>query len=1106
MLNPTRALSSPCAAAALAFLAFTAHADVTLPALIGDGMVLQRNTRASVWGWAAPREEVRVSCAWDPRAPPVEVKGTADEHGRWRVFLPTPDAGGPFTVTIAGRDSSRTLRDVMVGDVWICSGQSNMEWPLSAIGPGSDTIPSAEKEIAAANHPAIRLFTVPNTMSAHERIDVDGARWRVCAPATAQGFSAVGYFFGRELNERLRVPIGLIDADWGGTVVQAWMSAESLKPFDEFAGDLEYLATLRLDPAGREAKLKGQGGDWWSRLDAASRVDAGWAAPDFDDSAWPQTAVPATWTGDLGIFDGVAYFRRVIDVPEQLPSWAAGECVLELGPIDDYDDTYINGVRVGFTHEDNQWSAPRRYVVPAGTLKRGLNVVAVRVLDTAGPGGINGSKDQLVLRAKGSDDMVPLAGQWRYRIGAKVSALPPRGETTRVNPNTPTILFNGMIRPLTPCTIRGVIWYQGESNRYDPAQYARLFPAMIRDWRRTWAADGNAESSGNADFPFYFVQIAPFRYAGDSGQTSLLREAQASALALPNTGMAVTLDLGEATDIHPKNKLDVGRRLARQALAGTYHVSGVEATGPIYASMAVDGSRARITFAHVTGGLVGRKGSGKDLDGFLIAGDDRQFHVAHAEIDGDLVVVTSPRVNAPTAVRYAWSQVPPASLFNAEGLPVPPFRTDDWQGPLSPPEDLGRTEFLTDDPAFTTLFNGTDLAGWVNVNCSPATWSVRNGRIFCTGTPTGVLRSDRMYENFVLELEWRHLAPGGNSGLFVWSDALTARGQPFTRSVEVQVMDGQEGNGYTSDGDIFPIHGARMTPENGRGGDRAFPVERRARFSPEWNHYRVECVNGAVSLAINGKMVTRGREVSPRKGYLCLESEGSPIEFRNLRIKELPASSSLTPEMTASPDEGFVSILTGDLAGWKMTKENEGHWRVDDWTINFDGQGTDLWSEKSYKDFVLIADWRWSGPAHDADLPIILPTGEYQLGPDGKQATARVKEAGDSGIYLRGSSKSQVNMWCWPIGSGEVYGYRTDASMPAEVKAGVTPKVAADAPLGQWNRFVITMKGDRLTVVLNGKTVIEDARLPGVPEEGPIALQAHGSPVQFGNLYIKELK
>ncbi|MCC6321148.1 MAG: DUF1080 domain-containing protein [Phycisphaerales bacterium] len=452
----------------------------------------------------------------------------------------------------------------------------------------------------------------------------------------------------------------------------------------------------------------------------------------------------------------------------------------------------------------------------------------------------------------------------------------------------------------------------------------------------------------------------------------------------------------------------------------------------------------------------------------------------------------------PTQFRVLWLQALSCGLVLAAAASLAPAQP-------------GATEHLTKDPDFKPIFNGSNLDGWVNINTAPSTWQVKEGVIVCSGKPTGLLRTQRSFENFILEFEWKHLSAEGNGGLFVCSDALPVRGQPFTRAIEVQVMLGGEGDWYTSDGDIFPIHGATMVPENPRpkGGSRAFPTEKRMKPAGEWNHYRVEVNNGDISLAVNGKVVTRGRKLSPRIGYICLESEGSELHFRNLKVKDLPASGgSMDPaadRIEMSTD--FKPLFTGvDFAGWKHTDKHKDHWEVDDWTIDFDGQSEDLWSEQSYKDFILIADWRWTGKAVDNDLPVILPNGDQARTDDGKPKTQKTPEAGDSGIYLRGSSKSQVNMWCWPVGSGEVYGYRTDAGMSPEVRAGVTPKLNADSKIGDWNRFVITMKGDRLTVVLNGKTVIDKAQLPGVAESGPIALQKHGSPIQFGNLYIKELK
>ncbi len=422
----------------------------------------------------------------------------------------------------------------------------------------------------------------------------------------------------------------------------------------------------------------------------------------------------------------------------------------------------------------------------------------------------------------------------------------------------------------------------------------------------------------------------------------------------------------------------------------------------------------------------------------------------------------------------------------------------------------GSQALENDHGGFVPLFDGRSLDGWKNINCAPSTWSVRDGMIHCTGVPIGELRTTRMYQNFVLELEWRHLKPKGNAGVFVWADALTAPGQPFHRAVEVQILDGREAPSHTSDGDVFPIHGVTIKPENGRdvGGMRAYPTEKRSKPSPEWNHYRIECIDGAIRLAVNGKVVTRGSESSLRKGYICLESEGSPVDFRNLRIKELPAGP-IQPSQIANADEGFVSLYNGvDLSGWKMHEGLVGHWKANDWQLQYDGLATgderDLWSERSYKDFTLIVDWRWSGHYDKTTKrPVVLPSGEAAKDENGDVKTVDVPLA-DSGIYLRGSSKSQINIWQWPVGSGEIYGYRTDQSMPASVRAGATPSTNADNPIGEWNRFEITMVGEYVTVVLNGKTVIDHCHLPGVAVEGPIALQHHGSEIEFANLFIKE--
>jgi predicted neuraminidase len=428
-----------------------------------------------------------------------------------------------------------------------------------------------------------------------------------------------------------------------------------------------------------------------------------------------------------------------------------------------------------------------------------------------------------------------------------------------------------------------------------------------------------------------------------------------------------------------------------------------------------------------------------------------------------------------------------------------------------------------DADGFLPLFNGRDLAGWVPMNVAAGgrpddTFTVRDGMIVSTGKPTGVMRTDRMYENFVVEMEWKHLEPAGNAGLFIWGDGVTAPGTPFARGIEVQILDEayitrnpKVGEWATGQGDVFAIHGATMVPDrpHPKGAMRCLPSERRTKPAGEWNHYRVECVDGVLKLAVNGKVVSGATQCNPRKGYICLESEGAPAHFRNLRVKELPGSGA-KPEETAKADPGYKSIYNGlDLTGWSQDPGHKGHWQPKDWTLAYDGNSEakikHLWTERSYGDFELVADWRLVDKPKRVRKPIVLPTGEIAKNDDGTEKTAEVDWAGEGGILLRGSDKAVVDMGGWPAGSGGVGGYRDDPSAAAAVRAGATPKAAADKKVGQWNRFVITMKGDRLTVVLNNQTVIADAHLPGVKSSGPIGLQDRGAAIEFANLFVREL-
>jgi hypothetical protein len=431
-------------------------------------------------------------------------------------------------------------------------------------------------------------------------------------------------------------------------------------------------------------------------------------------------------------------------------------------------------------------------------------------------------------------------------------------------------------------------------------------------------------------------------------------------------------------------------------------------------------------------------------------------------------------------------------------------------------QSLNAEEKSIDEAGFVEMFNGKDLTGWIPINVDASTFRWEDGMVKSTGLPTGLLRTEKHYENFIIELEWRHLKSGGNAGLFLYSDPVTKVGVPFARGIEVQILDnGYNAKGknewYSTHGDIFDVHGAKMTPAGkiSPNGIRSFPMEERCKSSPEWNHYRVEARNGEVWLSVNGKQVTYAKDCKPRKGYLCLESEGSECHFRNVRIKELP-STNPTAEETANLDEGFKLLYNGiNLDGFKVDEGQVGHWKPKDWVLSYDGKGTgkdpSLWTIKEYKDVEIICDWRWVDKPVKTKHLVILPNGENKLDEAGNPVYEEVDDAGDSGIYLRGNIWSQVNIWCWPVGSGEVYGYRTNKKYSPEVRAGVTPKENADKPIGQWNRFHIKMIGDRLSVNLNGKQVIEQAQLPGVPEQGPIGLQHHGHGIQFANIYVKEI-
>jgi len=408
------------------------------------------------------------------------------------------------------------------------------------------------------------------------------------------------------------------------------------------------------------------------------------------------------------------------------------------------------------------------------------------------------------------------------------------------------------------------------------------------------------------------------------------------------------------------------------------------------------------------------------------------------------------------------------------------------------------------DDDWQALFNGRDLSGWVSLNVAPRTFSARDGMIVSTGKPTGVLRSEKQYENFVLEMEWRHMQPQGNAGLFIWSHAMTAPGTPFCRAIEVQVLDGLNSDTYTSHGDVFAIHGAVMTPDrpHPRGAMRCLPSESRCKPSPEWNHYRVECNNGVIKLAVNGKVVSGGTMCNPRKGYLCIESEGSEAHFRNLRIRELPTSNP-APENVAPLAQPWRNLYSGvDLSNWQSDPSNRKHWLVKDWIL--EGSGMDdpfamrLPTKEQFGNFELICDWRLTQPPTKRTVPAILTDGA-----DGPDVT--IEDAGQGALQLRGHPLAEIALWSNNCGSGALNNLRRITTDDKAMRASAVPRIRADNPPGQWNRFRITLRGEIISVRLNDQLVIDRARIPDLPARGPIELIKLGTPVQFANLLLLEL-
>ncbi len=627
------------------FICQHVHAQVKLPRLISDGMVMQRDAEVRVWGWAAEGEKVTVH--FNNKI----YQAITDATGKWFVTLPSMKAGGPYIMTIEASNTV-VVKDILIGDVWICSGQSNMALPMERVKERYADV------IAKAENPAIRNFFLSTQYEFKKlRDDVPSGSWEPATPASVLKFGATAYFFAKAIYEKYRIPIGLINASVGGSPADAWLSPEALKKFPEqmkeaerFKNDAVIDSILSTDRARSRA--------WYNYIrqhDAGYNGAKRWYDTTYTATDWPVMNIPGYWSEQgLSNLNGVVWYRKEIDIPA---SMAQQPAKLLLGCIVDSDSVYINGVLVGTT---GYRYPPRRYTVPAGLLKPGKNIVVIRVINTIGKGGFVEDK---VYQLSNANATVNLSGSWQYRVGVVADPLPP---TTFIQ-YKPGGLFNAMIAPLLHFPMKGVIWYQGESNTGRANTYHAEFRTLIEDWRRHWS---------QGDFPFIYVQLANYMpiAASETGWAEL-REAQLKTLSVPNTGMAVTVDIGEWNDLHPLNKEDVGKRLARAAQHIAYGEKSVVYSGPIYQSMKIVGDKIVLRFANTGSGLVTK--NNEPLKYIVIAGADKKFVPANAKIEGNTIVVWSPEVKKPVAVRYAFIDNPQgANLYNKEGLPASPFRTD----------------------------------------------------------------------------------------------------------------------------------------------------------------------------------------------------------------------------------------------------------------------------------------------------------------------------------------------------------------------------------------------------------------------------------------------
>ena len=626
------------------FFSLFASANVRMPLLFSDGMVLQRNKEIPVWGWADANEKVTIH--FNKQTKTIQ----ADTNGKWMIKLAAEKAGGPFELTITGKKKV-VIKDVLVGEVWICSGQSNMEFQMYKL-------PDFETQKNQANYPMIRQFGVAQDLSGTPKEDLKAGKWAASNKENIRDFTAAGFFFAKKLYAELKIPIGIINTSWGGTNVETWTSRQAFEKSDEFKTMIADVPAVDMGAIFESYKKsllenirKIQG------FDVTLANEDQFKTVEFNDKNWPEIKVPSLWENQqIGNIDGIVWMRKTVVLTAEQ---AKSEAILHLAKVDDEDQTFVNGIQIG---TNNIWDKQRIYKIPANVLKEGTNVIAVRITDYSGGGGIYGDPADLKIQFK--DSNLPLEGLWKFNVvQVKIS----------VSPNSyPSLLYNAMVNPLVPYAIEGVLWYQGEANVWRANQYKKAFPLMIQDWRTKW-------NQGN--FPFYYVQLSTFdEFGGNSKKGSRwaeLREAQSETLKIPNTGMAVTTDIGNAKDIHPTNKQDVGLRLAAIALNNVYGKKQVF-SGPTYKSQEINGNQIILTFENIGTGL--SKPNNSELKGFEIAGADKVFYSAKAIIKDNKIIVSGDQVQKPVAVRYGWADDDTEiNLFNKEKFPASPFRTDNWE-------------------------------------------------------------------------------------------------------------------------------------------------------------------------------------------------------------------------------------------------------------------------------------------------------------------------------------------------------------------------------------------------------------------------------------------